>query len=951
MRIIKQVRVADARIAGIPALALITLGVRLVTADKEQLQALIAEIDGVLQKTTPRLPWVMSGDANQQRKVLERVRNHLVAWQRRMDLEAGDRFAPGVRAAAGGRAGEPPMDSRAELVTYDIYYQPSQPQLSQSPDPPHGQAAFSTQQMLQQMMQEMVQMRTSVMQPLQSELATLRQQRETLQSEVRQLETQKQTALSQQQTTQQQLNEMLQAWLGRVQDGLSLQINQSFQNLSHPALAAAANPALLGSAASGGAMPLAGSTVVGDVPPAEQLLANLDASLRLVFDALQRDVQSYQESLNQGLGRLHGLGQQSEMMVTALLGHLAQQVGREASTYLQPGLQASELPAGLPMAPLPDIATAVVSPSSGDVGSENQSFPYPGTEVGPTMRGAAIANPTVANPTVANPTVVDATVTDVSPVVPDSAPNSVTDIDMAIDDWIRATGSADADPPLPAEFADLNLAAFSFSQLDAQEIDLLGTAAMSPDAIGFMTDNSAEIDDSLGFLGDAGLDSADLDSADLGSANIGNASGATAIADNTVPTTGDRADTLDTFYHSLFGSAGTEAASVPGPAAPNPVVPPPSPPAPPEQIHSLADLFGDLPDLGTAPSSDPASSDQFILAAPEETLLPPAPGELERASGLQLDAMTFSSLSEDLSNLERSGLSSPAAATPAAATPVAPPPTAQTLEEPFSLDFSLEALAAIPQPASPVAIQDDVSLDDFAQTMGATASGAPTSGAPTSDVAGAPPVGSATPPPAIASRRAVPPPPPPFGRASSPPLRSSGRMTLEDMNSLFDDAPGLSIAPAAAPPNPPIVSVPAPAPSTANPENRFTIDDMADLFPNAQAVAPVTPVPTTIPPQSADPGMNQDLASPAVAQDADSADLTLGGLDDLFSGVPAPQTGAERGVNANPADFTVDQIGNLFIEAPASSSSTASREIFDEADFNTDLFNDFNTTFNPNSAQ
>lgn len=67
----------------------------------------------------------------------------------------------------------------------------------------------------------------------------------------------------------------------------------------------------------------------------DDLVRNLDLSLRAVFDALQQSVYSYQDSLNQGLNKMHTLGQQGEMMFSALVNHLAQRMNQEALSYLE----------------------------------------------------------------------------------------------------------------------------------------------------------------------------------------------------------------------------------------------------------------------------------------------------------------------------------------------------------------------------------------------------------------------------------------------------------------------------------------------------------------------------------------------------------------------------------------------------------------------------------------
>jgi hypothetical protein len=68
----------------------------------------------------------------------------------------------------------------------------------------------------------------------------------------------------------------------------------------------------------------------------DQLLMRLDTTLRVVFEALQRNLQSYQDSLGEGLGRMHNMGQQGEAVFAAFVTRLAQLLGRETSSFLQP---------------------------------------------------------------------------------------------------------------------------------------------------------------------------------------------------------------------------------------------------------------------------------------------------------------------------------------------------------------------------------------------------------------------------------------------------------------------------------------------------------------------------------------------------------------------------------------------------------------------------------------
>jgi hypothetical protein len=289
-----------------------------VTSQKAQIQALINGIDEVLTKNTPRLPWVMSNDAMQQRQVLEQTRQYLTSLQQQI----------GEEALPAGMAGS----LTASVSPLIAASQAS----AESP-------AESAQQVLQAVLQEMNYWRVNMLQPLRTEVDTLQRQREILTQEIRQLEIQRQqqggsqTGLSAQ---NQQLMEFLQAAMGQMQANLSGQVTQMIAAQSTPSLQAAdrANLAL---------NPAERLAQVQQMQlQSDHLMLKLDSTLQVIFESLNRNVQTYQESLEQGLDRMQSLGQQGEAMFAFLVNRLAQQLGREASTFLQsgdtPGLPTSE---------------------------------------------------------------------------------------------------------------------------------------------------------------------------------------------------------------------------------------------------------------------------------------------------------------------------------------------------------------------------------------------------------------------------------------------------------------------------------------------------------------------------------------------------------------------------------------------------------------------------------
>ena len=439
------------------------------TSQKDQIQALIADIDGVLQKTTPRLPWVVSGEMTQQRQVLERVRNYLVTFQRRPSV--GESY---------GQAG-----ARPDLLAHDISYQPNQSP-SQAPLPYQApsvegqversqalsQDELSAQQMLQAIVQDMGYLRANVMQPLQSDLERLRQQQEALVQEIQQLEAQRQGYAGQfpgnqfpgnqfPGNQQQVIAEFLQALMSRLQETLPQQVAQTLRGSNQPSLPYGGNLALSGSAVplqktSGSPAQGLGNVQVSPSQP-DELLIKLDSTLSVVFESLQRNVQAYEESLSQGLAKMHSMGQQGEMMFTALISHLANQLGHEAASYLQPptatGLQTARLtnPTAAPGFSPPQQTTAVVNPflfeqPTTDAASRPLTLPFPGTELSSSPNETA-------------------------PAATSRQPDP--SVDTAIDSWLRSASSVDATSTADFELAELNLEGFDLNQLAAQDVNAL----------------------------------------------------------------------------------------------------------------------------------------------------------------------------------------------------------------------------------------------------------------------------------------------------------------------------------------------------------------------------------------------------------------------------------------------------------------------------------------------
>ena len=321
----------------------------------DPIQALIQDIDEVLQKTTARLPWVMSNENLQQRQVLEQTRAYLADLQLRQEEQSQQ------------EAQSQQDSSQQDSFQQDSFQQGSLEELqghataqanSETLLPSGQPAAESAQQVLQSILQEMNYLRVNMLQPMRSDVELLRQQREALTQEIRQLEAQRQHQLQPQGNPQfansQILMEFLQSAMAQMQENLRGQVVQIVASLSEsdqPLLGGSGLADVTGANVTGANLAgtnLAGGTEAIALSPvqrleqiqrvqsqSDQLLLKLDSTVQVIFESLQGNLQSYQDSLEAGLNRIHNLGQQGEVMVAALVNRLAAQVGREASSYLQ----------------------------------------------------------------------------------------------------------------------------------------------------------------------------------------------------------------------------------------------------------------------------------------------------------------------------------------------------------------------------------------------------------------------------------------------------------------------------------------------------------------------------------------------------------------------------------------------------------------------------------------
>jgi hypothetical protein len=295
-----------------------------VSSNLDRIQTLIADIDGVLRKMNSRLAWWRSGDT---RQILERVRDFLQALRDR-ETQSGTLTTP-----RGVRPTPPSLDETRQW----------------------GGSEMQAQQILTALVRDMTALRSNLLHPLQTELAQLQERRETLIQDIQQLEEKHQTQknLAAQNADRDRLiAEFLQALMAQLQDRLSEEVSETLGHIETQLIAPSrrSSGGLSRTGDAGASAPLDLELLDPQdrleylkriQAQSDRLLISLDSSLQVVFEAIEKNIKGYQESLSDGLDKMHRLGQQGELMVAALVNHLAQQLGREASSYWQSSLKLS----------------------------------------------------------------------------------------------------------------------------------------------------------------------------------------------------------------------------------------------------------------------------------------------------------------------------------------------------------------------------------------------------------------------------------------------------------------------------------------------------------------------------------------------------------------------------------------------------------------------------------
>ncbi|MEH1873392.1 hypothetical protein [Nostoc sp.] len=307
------------------------------TSSADEIQKLIADIDNLLANGGKRMSRFLSGQAQEPKEVLEQIRNFLVRLEEKEPLENG----------IPNQSSEEPrsplaLAPRSPLLTKFIDRGNNQYPLPQ-PESNQEQSTVGAGQLKSEL--------SSLIQPLRSELELLLQERAGLIQEIKQLEQRRlqNYSLAQQLTNQEQIiTEFLQVLMSRLVPTLTPLVGQKSENASSSgANSRNSEPGIS-----------ATQPLLESPDPTERLthlareldqrLLSLDGTVNVVFQALQRNINTYHESLSQALARMHSQGMQGEELMASFLNNLTQHLQERSLSSQLSLLEVDDTPVSLP---------------------------------------------------------------------------------------------------------------------------------------------------------------------------------------------------------------------------------------------------------------------------------------------------------------------------------------------------------------------------------------------------------------------------------------------------------------------------------------------------------------------------------------------------------------------------------------------------------------------------
>lgn len=426
----------------------------------KDIQSLIADIDSILLKADARLPWSKPGEVAKERLVLERVRSYLISQYQNL-MAASNELAVSA----------PPVQQ--EVVS----------------------------QLVQAVSQEMSAVRANLILSLQADVEALYQQRESLVKEIQQLEQNRQQIVSGRQPgtlEQQMLSEFSQRLINRCTESLTQHLYQILANFPTGAVHTDAIPnAIAQSTPSSEPFTLPSSNqgqfgeMISPQETSEQLrklqehsdrmLLTLEANQRAIWDALQRDLQAYQESLSQGLAQMHSLGMEGELLFTSLIHRLRQQVQQEtpivsSSLQLSDSLIQSTQAEASPTAPEPWLLSDALTSTP-----ENPLLPQLSFSQQPQSLASPLSEPHSAQEDATHPIF-----TDESEAIPNDETSSSSTANPTPVEETNTT------PPSPSEASQVAFEDSFLANLNSDDWEVV--EGLDSEELNFDLDNDEDVD-------------------------------------------------------------------------------------------------------------------------------------------------------------------------------------------------------------------------------------------------------------------------------------------------------------------------------------------------------------------------------------------------------------------------------------------------------------------------
>ncbi len=251
------------------------------TPRANQIQSMIADIDKLLAHKGKRL-WGVISSTDEPREVLQRIRDFL----------------------ANEEEGSGDNSSQAQLPPLVAKF------IEGNQDSGESQQLQSTENLLSELIQ-----------PLKLELKTLSEERANLVSEIRELEKKRlhDYSLAQQLASQEKIiSEFMQVLRSRLQDDIVVGNSVAYEDSSANTTTRKALPASINRVDSGRVENL--TKLTNDL---DQRLVALDGTVNVVFEALQRNIHAYHDSLSQALSRMHYKGVQGEQLLESFIKNVA----------------------------------------------------------------------------------------------------------------------------------------------------------------------------------------------------------------------------------------------------------------------------------------------------------------------------------------------------------------------------------------------------------------------------------------------------------------------------------------------------------------------------------------------------------------------------------------------------------------------------------------------------